>query len=454
MRVLIHIEEERRDAPVLLALAELFRRQGDRVFLSTRRTTKLLLRSARIDAALVSSPETVGYEALPEITQKTKLYMLPTEGALFEEGPLMLKYGGGAKPERWERQIRSIHRFFLWGDYSRRMLLKTGKFREDQLVVAGAPRMDYFLPPRKKSSSRPFSIGLISDFVLINPVNRQHMFQKIDSIRHLGPYYQSPTRNIEDRLWVEHAAFRNWLNLIDECGKRGYKVTLRIHHREDRAAYDFLVKRCASFLSVEGQEVPFEEWLDGVSMVAGFNSTTFFEIVAADKPAVNLEGLLGPRLRDHTADFPQNHYPIMDFIPTPKSWDELFALTERVKGNPTGPHYPREAHAVLTDICAWPHAASALAGIVRTVHQDAAGKSLPSSGVADTFAVAKARAAEIFTFGLRRHPIGNSWFPLDGKRLARTHRAEIARYVQTAEKHPVTGIPRQEGTSCAASSSS
>jgi len=111
--VLIHVDERRRDIPLLLALRRLLEQRGFRVILSTRRTTAAYLRGVPVDAIVVPSLLHLPYDELPRICARSKIYMLPTEGALFEELPLLVKYGGGTDPKRWARQIQATTRFFL-----------------------------------------------------------------------------------------------------------------------------------------------------------------------------------------------------------------------------------------------------------------------------------------------------------------------------------------------------
>lgn len=453
---MLHLEDERRDSAFLLALGELFQSAGFRVIFSTRRTTPVLLDSLPFEAAVIPTPEHIPYEAYPQLSRRTRIYMLPTEGAIFEEKPLLLKYAGGTRPERWTRQIENIHRFFLWGEYSRRVLMGTGRFKEEQLVVMGSPRLDFFLSDRP-GPPPDFPIGLISDFVVSNSCDRQHIFQKMDELRQQSLFYHGPARNAEDRFWLEHSALRVCLDLLDECQRRKQRVSLRIHQRENLSPYAYLLRKYAGILSTEGNRLPFEAWLDQVGIVAGFNSTTFFEIVAAGIPGVNLEGLIGPRLAEHTDHYPQTHYPIMDHVPTPSSREELFAWIEQVRRkDPAVPfQFPAQARAILQDVCHFPRPVTALAQIVQTIRADLGETPRVDRGSwrGESWARAKARALELYTFQVRRDPTGNCWFPLREKQLRRQHAGEIRRYLQAAQTRPFAGVP-SEPVPCAASQSS
>lgn len=439
-RILIHLDERRRDFPVLAALKILLERAGHRVILSTRRHTLLYLRRVAFDAIIVPYMEHIPYGDIPAISARSKIYMLPTEGILFNEGPLLLKYAGGENPKLWDRQIRAVKRFFLWGNYSRRILLNTGKFREDQLAAVGGPRMDFFLAgptAEEKALSDPRALGGITGFSLTNSFRPMDPFQRVDAGRVVRGLYESPTRQVEDRLWIETAWVRVWLQFFDECRERGERIRLRVHHRENLQSYGYLRRKYASVLSFDGQDLPFESWLDRLGILLGYNSTTFFEAVALGKPAISMEGLIGPRLQDHTDSFVMNHYPIMDHLETPGSFDELFDFIARVRRGEweAATAYGPEAQAILRDVCHYPRSNSALAEIVETIQRDlgtqpvgrAEGNFLP-----EWLARAAARSLDLATFQVRRDAITGSWFPLHEAELKRRYVLEIARYLRAA----------------------
>jgi len=458
--VLIHVDERRRDIPLLLALRRLLEQRGFRVILSTRRTTAAYLRGVPVDAIVVPSLLHLPYDELPRICARSKIYMLPTEGALFEELPLLVKYGGGTDPKRWARQIQATTRFFLWGEYSRRVLRATGRFRDDQLVVVGAPRMDFFLvDPSAEERARhaPRSLGLLSDFVLLNSYHPRPIFELTDGGRHCHGIYHAPTRGIEDRFWIEMAWMRVWLELLEECQKRQERLRLRIHPREDLGNYRYLEARYGEILGFEDPNVPFESWLERVEILLGYNSTAFFEVVAANKPAINLEGLVGPRLAEHVDGFQQSHYPVMDHIPTPGSLEELFRMIRRMRDGQwvAAQCYGAECRALLQDVCHYPRSTAALAAVVQTIVDDLEGAGLDkrwSHRVAGALGGWEAKALEAVSFTVLRNPVTSMWFPMRDGRFARQHAAEIARYVRAAERFPASGSASDEvAERCAAS---
>ena len=443
-RILIHIEDPRRDGSVLLALYELFRRAGARPFLSTRRTTELLLKSLPFEAVLVAGPENISYDLIPQVVKRTRIFMLPTEGAIFDEGPLMIKYGGGEDKAKWERHIETTSRFFLWGEDSRRVLQKTGRFPDEKLVVAGAPRMDFFLtrPSQEETAAAAAEnrIGIVSSFILINSIVRVPMIHNIEGNRKINWASQSTKRHYEDRVWTEAACFRVLLDLIEECQHRKQPLWVRAHFQESMENWRWFKDRFPDTLYFGQDHLPFESWLTQVRAVAGFNSTTFFEAVAAGKPAVNLVKLVGPRLDEHTDRHPQAYYPILDQVESPEDWDQMFDFLDQVGRMQPGEPFEHSAQArsIVQEVCNFPRPVSALARVVQTVLSDLG--EAPISSTADPLregvALAKAKALDAYTFNVRRDPAGNCWFPLHARQLRNRFRKEIARYLRGALAFP------------------
>ena len=445
IRVLVHVDERRRDVPVLFALRHLFEAAGCRVLLSSRWTTASYLRHLPFDAVIVPSLTYLPYEALPRLAARTKLYMLPTEGALFEEWPLLVKYGGGVDPARWPRQIQATTRFFLWGESSHRVLRATGRFRDDQLLVIGAPRMDFFLvgPSSSAAHGDPGAMGIISNFYLTNSYHRLHIFQAVDQGRHGGEGFSyAAGRGLEDRFWIESAEARVWVELFDACRARGERLSVRIHPREDLAGYRYLQDKYADVLRFDGQGLTFESWLDRIGILLGYNSTTFFEAVASGKPAVNLMALVGERLEEHIGKMTMGRYPIMEHLEAPTSLEELFALIQQMREGRWARErgYSPACRALLRDVCQYPREQSALAMVVRTVVEDLGGPLRPEGWRSRWASAARywhIRAREAAAFAIRRTPITSPRFPMRLRRFERDHAEEIARYLRAAATFPV-----------------
>ncbi len=452
-RILLHIDERRRDVAVLFALGQLFEQAGARVTLTTRRTTPSFLRHGQYDAVLIPSHGQIPEAQRDRVCSRSKVYLFPTEGAWFGEGALLVRFGGGYDSSLWDRQIRQTQCCFLWGSYSRRTLLDTGRFREEKLAVVGAPRMDYLLAPPTEQERRlaePDSLAAITDFVVTNPYIPDDIFRAVHRARNRYGLYHAPTRNIEDRYWIEVGCLRVWFAFLEECVKRRERVRLRIHPRENLDNYGMLLERYGKAIVLDDQEVPFEAWLGRVGVLFGFNSTAFFEVVAAEHPAVNLEGLLGPRLAEHTDGFPQNHYPIMDFVETPSTWDGVFDYVRQVREGRWDARtaYGPEAKAVLTEVCRFPRRVSSLAAVVDRVLADLGGPAPArgNSGAGHLRADVDSRLLEWSTFRLRRDKITSSWFPLEERRLRRRHAAEITRYLRAAAAFPASARPASNGS--------
>ena len=433
-QILLHVDERRRDLVVLLALQRLLEEAGAGVTLSTRRTTPQLLQEVPFDAVIVPSLDHIPRNRFREICGRSKVYMLPTEGAIFGEKPLLLKYGGGYQPEDWDLKIPGARAFLLWGENSRRTLEATGRFRPGQLRVVGAQRMDFFLvkpSEQERAGFEPGSAGAISNFILTNSYNCFSIFETVSRGRNRHGFNHAESRELEDRFWQEIAWIRTWFELFDYFQQRGEKIRLRIHPREDFKAYQFLKGKYGQTLRFDGQERPFEIWLESLGIFLGCNSTTFFEVVAANKPSLNLEGLT-PRLAEHVDGCEQNRYPIMDWIESPSTPEALFARLEGFRAAPpAGDLYGPEAKGILRDVCHFPRQSSTLATVVREIMNE-----LEPSGVNLQWARVRAKTAEWLTFSARRDRVTSCWYPMNAQTAHQEHAVPIARYLQAAKSFP------------------
>lgn len=459
-RVLMHLDERRRDAAVSIALGRLFEACGCDVTFSTRRTTAHLLREGRFDAALLPFVlPYVEYDSLPALSQRTLLYLFPTEGAGFGEWPLMIKFAGGEDPARWDRYIQATKRMFLWGAYSHQVLKATGRFRDEQLVVVGAPRMDLFLvepSAAERALCDPGVMACASNFTMLNAYTRPNIFETVEGGRFGHGRFFASNRQIEDWFWMEAAQMRVWLEYLDACRHRGERLLLRIHPREDLEPYRALARRYSGTVQLEGQQdLPFEAWLERIGILVGFNSTTLFEAVALSKPAIDLSGLIGPRLADHEADLVMRRYPIMDYVIKPRSWDELFETVHQIRRGGWSGGYAPQARALLEEVCAYPRSTATLAAVVRTVVQDLEGRVWHQGAfdrVLDGLTTINARAIEFATFQLRRDRVTSAWFPLRCRRLERLLAAQIHRYIEAARRFPGSAAVSTEAPGVAAPS--
>jgi hypothetical protein len=196
-------------------------------------------------------------------------------------------------------------------------------------------------------------------------------------------------------------------------------------------------------LRLDGQDLTFQSWLERIGSLVGFNSTTFFEAVAAGKPAISLDGLLGQRLAEHRDDFPTSRYPILEYVAQPDSWEALFDVVQHVRSGAWSAQEAygrREVVDLLRDLYTYPRSVSTLARIVDQVNRDLGGgaRQEASEDGGAGFTCVKVKALELATFGLRRDRVISSWFPLNRRQLERDFAAQIRRYVEAAVRFPVS----------------
>src|SRR3989338_6518253 len=85
----------------------------------------------------------------------SRIYVFPAEGAYLTKESMLAVF----KVEAYERidSVEWVRRCYVWSDYVRNSLLETGMFRDDQLTVAGSPRLDVYR--HHVRTREPFSIS-------------------------------------------------------------------------------------------------------------------------------------------------------------------------------------------------------------------------------------------------------------------------------------------------------
>ncbi len=221
------------------------------------------------------------------------------------------------------------------------------------------------------STNLDLPIGLACRFVFLHPYRRtaNHiaMIDRLRADRYRGSLFPMD-KEPEDVFWIQAAAVRVLLELLDECQSRGQQVLLRPHPREDLDKHGYLLDKYRDIVSWDHKELSFECWLDKVSAVASFNSTSNYEVVASGRLGISLDALLGDRGIDHTGLSANTMYPVTRSLVQPRTFDDLFAAIDRLRsGEWSAEEQYRESLENVRDICGFPRTQPALNNVVDQV---------------------------------------------------------------------------------------
>lgn len=303
--VLIHVDDRRRDATTLNLLGLLLEARGCRTVFTNRATLAPALRRLAPAAVLVSHIQFVR-DGLAALARRARVYLLPTENAIFNPRSLAIKESGltaaefdqAANPH--DRHARQITAFFAWGEAARQALLEHGVYRPDQIVVAGNPRFDLLrLGAVAPVAAAPPAIGIVGRYPVLNVFDHRSNLQFIYSMRNEHGIRYDLDRNVEDFYWYHIAYFRTCCDVMDALiASEGVTVNYRPHQYEDWDGYRFLQRTYGARLVIEPDDDYFE-WLARVRVLLASASTSVAEAFVAGRPVVTMEKMVGPRLAEH-----------------------------------------------------------------------------------------------------------------------------------------------------------
>ena len=332
---LILVDEKIRDLFCNLYFKHLLEQQGIKVILANRDTFTRYL--DLLDFDIVISPAHQFFRSLEQerkVTEKAYHYIISTEGAVFGKRNFIHKYCGTVTDDALAREYcRLVKKVFLWGQYSLDILAELEFYKKEQLMVTGSPRIHFVKYYKtRQAPSNTFPVGFVSRLGGFNPYHSygHNRFRFLDNYRNAGGYFYDENRNLEDFMWLEHATARLTFEFLDECQRRGIRVLYRPHPREDLGNYDYFKEKYKDIIDFSYADMPFELWVEKVSCVVSFNSTTFYETLYAGIPNITLTPLIGERLYDHLK-LETFHYPVRDYVYNPESMDDALRAIEQVR---------------------------------------------------------------------------------------------------------------------------
>jgi surface carbohydrate biosynthesis protein len=149
MRIALIVDNPYRDLPGLVLLAAQLCRQGATCFLVPMYSTGELIMLAP-DVVLFNYLRVNNEEAAQRMRQAgVKVCVLDTEGGVL---PDLERYTKTAA--RDPELFHNVSCFFSWGPRLAEYLQREGLYREEQVLVTGAPRFDFYVPPLRCAALR------------------------------------------------------------------------------------------------------------------------------------------------------------------------------------------------------------------------------------------------------------------------------------------------------------
>ncbi|HRR29655.1 MAG TPA: hypothetical protein P5270_09890, partial [Victivallales bacterium] len=291
--VYFHIDEVARDAIVASNLKRKLIEHDIDLIYGNRFYSKLITtkKTFRIFDLYIFTSLELFRAFVPDIANfHSQVLILPTEsigGTVSNQQRLTAKFIGPVPNEfvPWREKVSA---FCLWGRSRLRFLQVACPAILQKCHVVGHPRYDYRCQKSRMSYSgdeKRIRIGLLTRFNFFNPYHRRAFLHSFFGT--CNPTYQklqlSQGKFLEDRLYTEAIDLRLTLDLIQKLDPRKYEIFIRVHPREDRTAWEDLLRENNLPVKLAPWDQPFMHWVHEIDYVIGPPSTSFYDVFASGK---------------------------------------------------------------------------------------------------------------------------------------------------------------------------
>lgn len=379
-RVVILVDNSRRDLLACRLLQDEFLSRGVDARLCSKRGNIMELRRTRPDAYISSRGD---FPWLQELSRCCNVYVVPAEGARLTNETMTAVFtgraGDGWKDDFGPDSFDFIRRSYLWGSETQDVLLGTGLFKPERLMVTGNVRFDSYMhrKPRPAPAGGKLRIGVAFSAKTTSAFNGrlQHAktFYEFDE-RHLEKLsLVPPGRYLEDWMWRDLVALRRMMQVTRRLVETtGHEIVLRVGMQEDVQDYLFLRDKAPDRVEVQDHRGQLYDFFSDIDVLLTCSSTVGVEALAMQVPVI---ATLFTVDRDHLlahVDPRTNGFDILERIyHSPRTDEGVFALLDQAaKGDlPLTPD-PAFLADFLKRLYDWPMARPAAAVIADDVIAD------------------------------------------------------------------------------------
>ena len=286
--IVIHVDALRREVTAAWLLANKLKSEGFKVILTSRVSTKYLLRFFTPDVFISTHVFTLDSSELHRVAdQNTLIYINEVEGTDHEFG-VSTTYPDVLNHKKLDYKI--FAGIFTWSEYSRKWLIENRFLNPTAIHSSGSIRLSKYLKPQFNGSK---AIGILSRFEVINTFDGRHPFANLLDIN------PEDLRNqwYFDRCAIDSEAFAIVCQIIEKIIDKGRVVSMRPHPNENPEPYNLLKKRFGVNFQVD-DSYTINEWLEKVCVVIGTTSTGFAEPYIAGIPIITISDILTNKYRN------------------------------------------------------------------------------------------------------------------------------------------------------------
>lgn len=317
------------------------------------------------------------------ISGSTKVFIMPSEGARLTAETMMSVFIGrihsldGSKRLDQDNNVidnfNHISKVFLWGSQSKKFLMDSGLFSEDQLVISGNSRLDiYRHVPRKNHNGKNFTVGVAFSAKTASMFDGKYRYaETLHSLNEKSHLPLVPEGcHWEDYAWRDFAILRKMIWLIRRVIKdTNHQILLRVGPLENREDFLFLEKLYPGRIKIQERSAQLFDFLSEIDCLLTCWSTTGIEAQLLGIPTIGIPFLINKeRLLYHVKAEANGFNTFLRCYHTPESIDEAMDLISSCSEGSLPVTKDREFFdKFIHDVYNWPSDRSATAVIAEEI---------------------------------------------------------------------------------------
>ena len=363
--VFIHVDTLRRDAPISCLIKNVLEKMGYNVFLTSRRNVRLLSISFFTKIFKPSSiilshvPGSFTKDELHELSKRSNLFLLMPEG-FFNDIALEKVF-----PLDFDHNLFSA--IFVWGEYTKKWLIKNRNISEDKIVVAGFHRFDLYglhdnfigkSPPAKTSKKHIGFIGRLGGI---------DVFDKRSIVRSIVESVEDESKgishlNLVDEIRDEASSFFLYVQIFDYIyHNTDYMMSYRPHPNENVDSKILLKSRYKDRFLLSAEE-DYNSWILSQDVIISPTSTSYVDAYILGKPVISIDRIINASKANAALEIAIETFN--EYAYAPSTFEELIDL---LLAKDLKPRKSEKTQDILRDYYDWPRDNYSTVDIVKTV---------------------------------------------------------------------------------------
>lgn len=319
------------------------------------------------------------------LAQHTKVFIMPSEGARLTPETMLSVFIGrlhskdsSARLDQNNNIIENFHhisKVFLWGPQSKKFLMDSGYFKEEQLIISGNSRLDIYRNTVTKTTRKEFTIGVAFSAKAASMFDGNYEYAKI--LHDLNEKSHLPLVpdgcHWEDYAWRDFAILRQMMWLIKRIMlETKHKVLIRVGPLENREDLVFLQNRYPGRIIIQERSEQLFDFLKNIDCLLTCWSTTGIEAQLMNIPTIGIPYLINKeKLLAHVKPEANGFNTFLQCYHTPESLDEAMRMIYSCeKGDLPVSKDEGFFKEFIHNVYFWPSSKSATSLIAETIRED------------------------------------------------------------------------------------